>query len=81
MMTAWTAVAFSPNSEVAVAQPSGSTGNLPVPSGDSPLGTGRRTNFSRRLFPVSATFPFRPASGRTAQASRLCYPNLVRNAG
>ena len=33
---------LSVNSEVAPAQPAGSTGNLPVPRGDPPHGTGRR---------------------------------------
>ena len=36
---------FNPNSEVAAVPPPGSTGNLPVPRGDPPRGTGRRARY------------------------------------
>ena len=45
---------LSPNSEVAAAQPTGSTGHWPVPSGDPPLGTGRESElFRAAVFNVS----------------------------
>ena len=42
---------------------------------------GTRANGSARRLPGSTSFPFRPASGRPAQAGRLCYPGQLRNSG
>ena len=63
------------------AQRPGSTGHWPVPSGDPPLGTGRRPDFFGPLFSLPTSCPFRPASGRTAQAGRLCHPSQLRSSG
>ena len=70
-----------PNSEGALATPLGGAGHWSVPSGGPPLGMGKRTNFSMRLFPVPTLSSFRPANGWTAQAGRLCYPFQFRNSG
>ena len=43
-------------------------------------GVGRPDFFVRR-FRIAISFPFRPASGRTAQAGRLFYPVLLRRSG
>ena len=67
-----------PNAEVAVVTPLGSTGHWPVPSGDSPLGTERSNELFRASVANATSSPFRPASGRTAQAGRLCYPSPLR---
>lgn len=42
-----------------------------------------RERFGNRLWISERRnfFPFRPASSRTAQAGRLCYPNPVRKSG
>ena len=42
---------------------------------------GIRAHFSARRFQVPTSSPFRPASGRTAPAGRLCHPCLLRNSG
>jgi len=40
---------------------------------------GIRAHFSARRFQVPTSSPFRPATGRTAPAGRLCHPCLLRN--
>ena len=63
---------LSPNSEVVAAIPTGSTGHWPVPSGDPPLGARKAQELFRASVSSSNVLPFRPASGRRAQAGRLC---------
>ena len=54
----------------------GSTGDPPVPSGDSPLGI-RHVEDSVSFEPRGVA-SFRPASGRTRQAGGLCHPRSIQ---
>ena len=57
----------------------GSAGDSPAPVGDPPTGMERgptRVRLGQRMF-----FPFRPASRRTAQASRLYYHDHASSEG
>ena len=51
----------------------GSTGDSPVPSGDSPLGRKGAWNTLSSLS-IERVSPFRPASGRTRQVGGVFYP-------
>ena len=72
---------FSPNSEVAAAQPPGSTGDPPVPSGDPPLGTRQPPELFQAPFPKAAFRSFRRASGPTGRAGSPFHPIQLRSSG
>src|ERR1041385_7627804 len=59
----------------------GGTGHWPVPSGDSPDGTGTTPCGNECLPTVGAPSSFRPASGRAARAGRPCHPDKCEISG
>src|ERR1041385_4621209 len=59
----------------------GGTGPRPVPSGDSPDGTGTTPCGNECLPTVGAPSSFRPASGRAARAGRPCHPDKCEISG
>src|ERR1043165_8952263 len=59
----------------------GGTGHRPVPSGDSPDGTGTTPCGNECLPTVGAPSSFRPASGRAARAGRPCHPDKCEISG
>src|SRR6266550_9271464 len=52
----------------------GGAGDPPAPVGGSPTGNAGRTAATRPSPLARTVVPCRPASRRTEQASRLCYP-------
>src|ERR1043165_4141418 len=59
----------------------GGTGHRPVPSGDSPDGTGTTPCGNEGRPTGGAPVSFRPASGRAARAGRPCHPDKCEISG
>src|SRR6267154_1159840 len=55
----------------------GGAGDSPAPVSDSPTGMSTGSLRKDRPYRLEPLLTFRPASRRTAQAGRLCYPNSV----